>query len=49
MPSQHEEDTILSLVFQNQEGKGYKMNGYRELCRTGCNTFYLRENLCMIL
>lgn len=28
------------------EGKGYNMEGYKELCRVGCNTFYLREDLC---
>lgn len=28
------------------EGHGYAMHGYRELARLGCNTFYLREDLC---
>ena len=31
------------------EGKGYEMPGYRELCRLGANTFYLREDQCPIL
>ncbi len=28
------------------EGKGYRMDGYRELCLTRGNTLYLREDLC---
>lgn len=28
------------------EGKGYAMTGYLQLCRVGCNTFYLREDEC---
>jgi FkbM family methyltransferase len=28
------------------EGKKYAMKGYKELCRVGCNTFYLKENIC---
>jgi FkbM family methyltransferase len=28
------------------EGKGYRMDGYKELCRLGGNTFYLREDAC---
>jgi FkbM family methyltransferase len=28
------------------EGKNYSMEGYKELCRVGCNTFYLREDIC---
>lgn len=31
------------------EGKGYCMEGYKELCQTGGNTFYLREELCGLL
>ncbi len=31
------------------EGKGYAMHGYRELCRLGANTFYLREDACTAL
>jgi FkbM family methyltransferase len=30
------------------EGTGYVMIGYKELCRVGCNTFYLREDLCVV-
>ena len=28
------------------EGRGYAMHGYKEFCRLGGNTFYLREDLC---
>lgn len=28
------------------EGTGYRMDGYKQLCRLGSNTFYLREDLC---
>lgn len=31
------------------EGKKYRMDGYKELCRTAGNTFYLREDLCPAL
>lgn len=31
------------------EGSKYQMNGYKEFCRLGGNTFYLREDLCKIL
>jgi len=31
------------------EGKGYRMNGYRELCQMRGNTFYLKEDSCIIL
>jgi len=31
------------------EGRGYMMDGYRELCRVGDNTFYLRGDECNIL
>lgn len=31
------------------EGKKYIMPGYKELCRTAGNTFYLREDLCDLL
>jgi hypothetical protein len=35
--------------FVCMEGRGYRMNGYKEFCRLGGNTFYLREDLCMTL
>jgi len=31
------------------EGKGYRMDGYIQLCRCGCNTFYVREDQCLDL
>jgi FkbM family methyltransferase len=31
------------------EGKGYYLEGYEHLCRTGCNTFYMREDICLKL
>jgi len=31
------------------EGSKYTMTGYKEFCRLGANTFYLREDLCKTL
>ena len=31
------------------EGAGYAMEGYKYLCQIGCNTFYLKEELCFPL